>query len=627
MTRSVSAVVIAVLLGLGLVPFSVDGPASAGEPSSPAPGTRHPAPRSATGLSLWHPDKILDAGAPLNAVAAGDFVPGRPGNETLAADAQGRLWLAWRENYTWQSRAVWSAGGNTTSLSSGEFDGAAAGLEAACAVTLANGTGAVYVVSGLGEQASARRVLSSGSGIIALASGDVVQTTAGTEVVALDGNGNVSAAFPASPATDPQLIIRIPGATCLLAADLDSSRPGDEMAVGSASGNVSEIYWDGLGWREKSLWVSPSGIVSLAFGDADPLHDGPEIAMAAVSGGITLLERLGDAWTGRPVWSAGGPVTALAVGDADGDLPGNELLAGCPDNITRLRWSGQSWDREQLWGPSGTAGGLLVAEVDADHGGGEVLAAGQSGALAALGLYHPGFSMSAGDARRELAGGERASFALTFTPLDKLGGNLTLSVGALPAGISAVSGPGKLALAPPNVTVMLNLSINASVPNGEHRFLVTASHQAGMYDAVWLSLALDRKADHRLVLITKDPEVRPGETAVYTAIVINTGTVNDSYRLEAGVAGGWPVRLPGGNLTGTVAPGQNASLVLKVTAPGDAAGRTAKLTVNATSMAFQNQTRSASMKVVVPQKSAPCGLFLLPAGLVGTAFMLGRNGK
>ena len=189
------------------------------------------------------------------------------------------------------------------------------------------------------------------------------------------------------------------------------------------------------------------------------------------------------------------------------------------------------------------------------------------------------------------------------------------------------SATGPVALSPPNVSAFVNLSMNASVPNGEYRFLVTASHQSGMFDTAWLTLALDRRLDLDVSVAIRDPEVQPGSTAKYTVTVKNSGTVNDSYRIEGRVEGGWAVSFPAGNLTGTMAPGEDRNLTLRVAVPKDAAGRTAKLTVNASSLAQPNLTRSASMKVVVPQKGAPCALFLLPAGLVGTAFMLGRRRK
>lgn len=611
-----------------------EGGAPADERSFPLPpshpSTLPPPPgqgRAAAGLAIWHPDRILDAGAPLIGVAAGDFLTERPGNETVAADASGNLWLAWRENFTWQSRVAWTAGGNITSLAAGELDGAAAGLEAACAVAFANGTGAVLVVSNLGGPAAARQVLASAVPMRAVAAGDVAADPPGAEVVAIDAGGNVSAAFPKSPGRAPQNIIRLPGAACLLVADLDDSSPGDELAVGSSTGEVVELFQNGTGWQEQGLWVSDSAMACLAFGDADPLHEGPELAMAAGSGEMTLLERLGDTWSGRSAGNIGGPVSALAIGDADAGLAGNELLAGLPDNVTRLRWDGTAWARERLWAGSGAINGLQVAEVDADHGGSEVLAAGKGGALTALGLYHPGFAMDAGRSRISIAGGEAASFPLLFTPVDKLGGNLTLTVGALPAGIAVVSGDGRVALAPPNVSTALDLSVNASVPNGEYRFLVTASHQAGLFDTAWLTLALDRRLDLELSVAIRDPDVQPGSSAKYTVTVKNRGTVNDSYRLEARVEGGWAASFPSGNLTGRMAPGESLNLSLRVSVPADAAGRTAKLTVNGSSLAQANLTRSASMKVVVPQKSAPCALVLLPAGLVGTAFMLGRKGK
>ena len=625
--RAFSAAILAVLI-LTVTPFPAVADEAGGEEGrAPAFPTGEGGTGRSTGIAIWHPDRILDAGAPLNAVAAGDFVSDRPGNETLAGDALGNLWLAWRENYTWRSQVAWSAGGNLTSLAEGELDEDRAGLEGAAAVMFPNGTGAAFVISHFLGQATARQVLASPAAMRAVAVGDVIPGSPGAELVAIDDGGNASVAFPNSPARSPQNILRLPGAACLLVADLDGSNPGEEVAVGTSSGEVVELFWDGSAWQEQGLWVSPSGVTCLSYGDADPLHDGPELAMAAASGEMTLLERLGDTWSGRAIWTSPGALSALAIGDADADSPGNELLVGCPDNLTRLRWDGKAWERESLWGGSGALKGLAVAEVDADHAGNEVLAAGRSGTLTALGLYHPGFSMSAGPARLSLTGGETASFCLRFSPFDKLGGNLTVKVGTLPDGMAVASGLGPVALAPPNASTPLDLSVNASVANGEYLFLVTASHQAGIYDTAWLTLVLDRTLDMKIALMTRDPNAEPGTTATYTVTVSNAGTVNDSYRLEARVEGGWKVGFPAGNRTGRMAPGTNRSLELKVTVPGDANGRTARLTVNASSLAAPNLTRSASMKVVVPQKSAPCGLFLLPAGLVGTAFMLGRKGN
>jgi hypothetical protein len=235
MSKPAIALAIAFLLTLGaqLVPsmcFATGGEEGGasydGEQSSPAHGSRLTAPRSASGIAIWHPDRILDAGAPLVGVAAGDFLADRPGNETLAADASGNLWLAWRENYTWRSKVAWSVGGNLTSLSAGELDGASAGLEVACGVSFENGTGAVFVVPGPGGEAAARPVLASAAAIMAVATGDVMPGVAGTELGAIDAGGNVSLAFPDSPTEKPQTIIRVPGAACLLIADLDGSRPG-----------------------------------------------------------------------------------------------------------------------------------------------------------------------------------------------------------------------------------------------------------------------------------------------------------------------------------------------------------------------------------------------------------------
>ncbi|MBM4249931.1 MAG: hypothetical protein FJ149_10980 [Euryarchaeota archaeon] len=618
--------------GEGGPPAQAPGVATPGGfPSSPAPCTLHPEPSSArgraTGIAIWHPETVLRAGSPLNAVAAGDVVADIPGNETFAVDASGRLWMAWREDYAWRSGVLWNTSGNLTSLALSELDGASDGPELALGAALANGTGAVFVVSGAGGRASARQVLASSAPVLAVAAGDVLAEVAGTELVVLDGGGNLSVVLPGAPAGGPKNILRLPGATCLLVADLDDSTPGGEVAAGTSTGEVLELFWDGLAWQERGIWAAPSAISALAFGEADPLHEGPELALATGGGEVTVLARLDDDWSGRTVWSSAGAVPALAIGDADADAPGNELVAACPDNITRLRWDGSAWDRAVLWERSGPSGRLLVSEVDADHAGNEALVAGQDGILSSLGLYHPGFALTAIDARLTLAGGESAAFGLRLTPFDKLGGNVTLTVGTLPAGIAVAGSPGPVALAPPNVSATLELSVAASVANGERRFLVTATHPAGLFDSVWLSLVLERTLDLNLFLAARSAQAQPGSAAVYTVTLENSGTVNDSYLLEARVEGGWAVHFPAGNSTGKLAPGQNRSLELRVMVPGDAGGRTVKLSVNASSVASPTVSKTASMRLVVPQKGAPCGLILLPAGLVGTAFMLGRTGN
>jgi hypothetical protein len=625
------AIVAALALGAALFPLpGLATSANDGAGANSAPGSSPSAPSNGMGrsggISIWHPDVILTDKGRYNAVVAGDFDPTRPGNETVAGDSSGNVWLAYRESGEWRADVVWTAGGNLTSLAAGELDGPSAVSEVAAGVALPDGRGGVFVLSGFGRQISARQALSSAGGVMAVAAGDVQPGSPGAELVALDRGGNVTVAFPNDPSHDPQTILRMPGLGCLLVAGISPDGTGDEIVAGSASGQVLELYWDGSAWQQRGLWVSPAGAVRLEFGDVDPLHDGPELVEASASGELTLLERLGDTWSGRDIWTSPEGVQGLATGVADSELPGNQLVVGGRSNITVLSWDGSKWASEQAGGGwSAACADLRVAEVDSDHGGNEILVAGENGNLTALGLYHPNLSLSAAVQTLHVTGGEMASYGLVLTPLDKLQGNVTMSVGSLPPGATGTFSPAQPVLAAPNLSVVLNITLPPALANVEYRCLVTAAYPAGIYDSLWLVLELNRTRAFRLTLSAKSPNIPAGSSGNYLVTIENNGTVDDSYQIAARVEGGWRADFPDGNATGIVVAGANATLRVRVTVPSDASGKNGKLTVTATSGAQPELSKSASMKVVVPKNTGFCALAVAPAGLLGTAFILREN--
>lgn len=601
-----------VVMVAGMVPTAMDI-ATAGDGNGGRDG----------GPALWHAENILTGASRINAVAVGDLDPAVPGNESASATDSGMLWLTYHDSYKGRAVNLWNASGRITSLATGEMDPATPGAELIAGLALPDGTGGVQLISGVGAAASSLTAYSSTRAVLAVGTGEVGPAGQGGKFVSLDAGGNVVVTTLGPAFRSSQTVFWADGATCLLVADLEPSRPGDEVAVGTVSGALWEIYWDGA-WLNRSLWVSDEGIERIAFGDADPVQDGPELMIAGMAGELTLMERFGDSWSGKTIWRFPEKMEGIDAGDLAPEYPGKAIYAGGSKNLSRLSWDGARWNADRIWGEEGACADLLVADIDATHPGGEILIGGAGGNLTCLGYYHPGLQLIA-DEYSKVVTGERVSFALNVRSVDKLQGSVRMTASGLPPSIGSNFSATTIDLLPPQTGVMLNLTIPGSFPNAPFTFRVMATYQSGLFDSIELNVSVNRSLTFELTLTARNPSAEAGKDATYLLSIRNTGNLADRYNISARTGAGWKVSFPNGNTTRTIEPNSTQTVTMVVSVPSGTAGRTTKLSIEVRSGARPENIKTASMRVVVPS-TGPCVLFLIPAGIVGVALVLRWGG-
>lgn len=575
------------------------------------------------GPALWHAEKMLTGASRINAVAYGDLDPAVLGNESASGSDSGMLWLTYHDSYKGRSVNLWNASGRITALATGELDPAAPGVELVAGMALPDGTGGVQLISGIGTAISSSTAFSAPSPVVAVGIGGVGPAGQGGRFVSADAGGNVVVTTLGPMFWSSQTVFSADGASCLLVADLEPSRPGDEVAVGTASGTLWEIYWDG-DWLNRSLWVSDEGIERIAFGDADPVLDGPELMLAGSAGELTLLERFGDSWSGKTIWRFPEKVEAIDAGDLAPESPGQAIYAGGPTNVSRLFWDGAKWNADRIWGEEGACADLKVADVDATHPGDELLIGGAGGDLTCLGYYHPGLQLGADEYTKAVTG-ETVSFALNVRSVDKLQGSVRMTASGLPPAIGSNFSAATVELLPPQTGVLLNLTIPGSFPNAPFTFRVMATYQSGLFDSIELNVSVNRSLAFELTLTARNPSAAAGADATYLLSVHNTGNIADRYNISAKTGAGWKASFPNGNTTRTLEPNATQIVEIVVSVPSGTAGRTTRLSIEVRSGARPENIKTASMRVVVPG-TGPCVLFLIPAGIVGVALVLRWGG-
>ncbi|MGQ9583017.1 MAG: COG1470 family protein [Thermoplasmatota archaeon] len=564
-------------------------------------------------VPIWHHYSILRDGGPLSAVVLGDLDPSTPGNESAAGGATGELWLLRWEGYEPHSSSPWSAEGEITALAYADIDPAAAGEEVVAGTITPGGRGEVHLLSRFGEAASL--IHTGESGVVAVASGDLLPSKEGLEIAAGHEDGSVELISLSGGTSTSRRVPGLPGLSCMIAADALPSSGGEELLLGSSGGDVVLLFSDGDEWRRETIWLSSSGARWLAWGDADPLYTGPELWMGCDGGELVLLERVGDVWEGRVVWRSEGALRSVCVGDARPGSPGTEVLVGGEGAVMVVTWTGASWEAETVWSRSDPCTCVVTGEFDALHAGPEALVAGAGGDLSELGLFLPDIALSAASATARVANSDAAVYELELRSIDRLEGNVALNTSGLPEGVTVRGGGGTISLKPPGVPLRVELSVPASVPNGNYSFIATAFHQAGMYSSIRLNLSVERFLNFSVELSTDRPSPEAGRAATWIATVRNTGSTSGSFMVRARTDGGWRIGYPEGNLTGFLAPGESSSLPIRVSVPEGAAGKSERLTVEAYPVSNPGMVKAASMRVTVREREACASSIALTLGL------------
>ncbi len=578
-------------------------------------------------VPIWHHETILRDDGPLSAVVLGDLDPSTPGNESAAGGTTGKLWLVRWEGCEAHNATLWSADGEITALASGDIDPSSAGEELVAAALSPAGRGEVHLLSSAGGAPSSSIIHAGGSAVMAVAVGNLLPSKEGPEIAAGCEDGSVVLISLSDGASISQPLPGLAGLSCMVAADALPMSGGDELLLGSSSGQVALLHNESGAWRSEAIWLSSSGARSLAWGDADPLRAGPELWLGCDGGELALLERIGDVWGGSVVWRTGFALRGISVGAIRPGYPGHQVLVGADGGVSLVEWTGSSWEATTVWSRSDSCSGIVVGEFDGLHAGVEALVVGSGGELSELGLFMPDLVLSAQNGTARVVGSEGPAYDLELKSLDRLEGKVVVSTSGLPEGVVVRSGEGTIELRPPSVPVRIELVVPPSVPNGNYSFLATAFHQAGMYSSVRLLLSVERFLNFTVEISTDGTSPEAGRAATWIATVRNTGSTSASFGLRAWTECGWRVGYPGGTLPGLLAPGESCSLPIRVSVPGEAAGKSEKLTVEAYPVINPAMVVEASMRVSVPEKEL-CAFVALPLGLaapLGAAIRLRRE--
>ncbi|MEM2868978.1 MAG: hypothetical protein QW379_00950 [Thermoplasmata archaeon] len=571
-------------------------------------------------VSIWHHETVLEGEGNLTTLAVADFIPSVPGDEGVTGGDSGSLRLVWMEGCAWRTETPWKADGSITSIATGELDAGSDGFELAVGVATAQASGAIYLISALGRQVSARLLQICSAPVLAVSAGRLCQEGRGWGVAAVDSGGEISLVDLGEDTAMSRRIHTVAGACSIIAADIDSMRAGDELVIGTSAGQLLEVYNDGKGWRNLTLWTSPSAVTGLAHGDADPRHAGCELLVSTEGGELVLLELVGGTWGGMILWRTGSPLGGVAIGDLLTGSEGAEVVVTGGNGVSVVWWSGADWRSETVWAPEGFCDVARVGELDPFHNGAEALVI-SGGELCLVGLYKPDILLSAQNSSALVSSEESAEFSLVLHSLERLSGKVMLSVSGLPANVSVLRGTGPVELHPPAVEVCLELAVPPNAPQGNFSLLVTAFHQAGMYSSVKLNLSIERTLNFTIALSTEKQIPEAGKANTYIATVTNTGSMAAAFKIWAWTENGWKIGYPEGNITRKLAPGESATIPVRVSIPADAAGRTVRLTVEASPLHYPAETRTASMRIAVPSSPA-CAMSILLVGAAMATLMI-----
>ena len=142
-------------------------------------------------------------------------------------------------------------------------------------------------------------------------------------------------------------------------ADVDPTRPGNEIAVVASTGAVFLVYREPTGgWGSEQIAELPGEMIQIAAGDLDPGSPGDElVAVGAARGGedeggpgaAWIIARGADGWSATKVFEDVALLHAVCVGDFLSRRAGAEVLvAGYSGKSWILRRSTDGWDATSM---------------------------------------------------------------------------------------------------------------------------------------------------------------------------------------------------------------------------------------------------------------------------------------
>jgi hypothetical protein len=142
------------------------------------------------------------------------------------------------------------------------------------------------------------------------------------------------------------------------------------------------------GWRTEIAYEAGGKLGGCAVGDLVPDRPGAEIAVVAAGGEVLLVSRSAETWSGKRIATTKGEMIQCAAGDLDPALPGDELvavgmLAGSEEDggagaAYLIAREGEGFQLKLLFEDRALIHGVCIGEMDSSRPGPEILAVGFS---------------------------------------------------------------------------------------------------------------------------------------------------------------------------------------------------------------------------------------------------------
>lgn len=283
------------------------------------------------GGGVWLPTTIFRATATQVEVVAGEFDPYHDGEEIAASGNDFIVHLIEWVGGEWVTRDIFRDIEGVTALAIGDIVLDRPGNE-----LLAGGISwnisVLYPESPMGEWK--RVILGRPGPVYQILQADVDPAHEGNELIISTSEKNLS--MLRREAGGWKEVIPYDseewGLLTMAQGEFDPSSPGREIAVSGWTGNIVLLYpGDTLRWRVVEIYNDTFPVMRVAAGDLDPASPGDEIALIGWSGYVTLLRGAGDDarnWSAVRLYKEEARMFGLSVADLDPLHPGPELLAG-----------------------------------------------------------------------------------------------------------------------------------------------------------------------------------------------------------------------------------------------------------------------------------------------------------
>lgn len=334
----------------------------------------------------WRADVLIESEHGMGGAAIGDLDPECPGNEIVAVNAAGEVWMARRTGDGWRSERIYKGDGELIMCAIGDVDPKSPGNEFV-AVGMVRGpesnTGPGHVLIIRRDSGSWRgqTVFTDDRMIHGVAIGDVCSRHAGQEIIAAGFNHRVTLLCrdESDAWCSETIFVANDRLKIALVGDVLFDRDGPEVLVCGSDGTVAAVWPASLGWRHEVVFSGGAGRSRIAIGEAGVLVGGDD-------GTVTLVSRHASTWETEFLGREPGKIRGVAIADVDQPVPGFEYYAtGYARSVVQYYRTDEGfWSNRVIYRDEKPLHHLVAGDVDPIHPGDELITCGHGGRLILL---------------------------------------------------------------------------------------------------------------------------------------------------------------------------------------------------------------------------------------------------